>query len=166
MPDVVKAKAFHVVGKDGAVLVKLVEDTFGLGRGKGTVKTLNGKGQTLVELGSTLGGDGVVMTMNGKGHEAVPDVVKAKVFYVVGKNRKPAVTLYASSGGGRVMILNGEGQELVTLGVTEGGNGMVTTKNGKGQKLVELGARKDGPGGVLVYDPRSIEARRELTTGR
>ena len=52
VPDVVKAKAFHVVGKDGAVLVKL-EDTFGLGGGLGTVTTLNGKGQDLVSLGAT-----------------------------------------------------------------------------------------------------------------
>ena len=40
------------------------------------------------------------------------------------------------------------------------------TANGKGQTLVSLGVRKDGPGAVLIYDPRSIEARRVLTTGR
>ena len=40
MVEAPKAKAFHAVGKDGAVLVKL-EDAFGLGLGIGTVTTLN-----------------------------------------------------------------------------------------------------------------------------
>ena len=69
VPDMVKAKAFHVVGKDGAVLVKL-EDAFGLGLGHGTVTTLNGKGRDLVELGAAEG-DGTVKTLNGKGQDIV-----------------------------------------------------------------------------------------------
>ena len=43
---------------------------------------------------------------------------------------------------------------------------MVKTLNGKGQDLVSLGVRTDGPGMVSTFDPRSIEARGVLTTGR
>ena len=58
IPDVVKARAFHVIAKDGTVLVKL-EDTFGRNTGfAGTVLTLNGKGQDLVALAATTGGNG------------------------------------------------------------------------------------------------------------
>ena len=51
LPDVVKAKAFHVVTDDGTVLVKL-EDSFASGLGlAGTVVTLDREGQQLVRLG-------------------------------------------------------------------------------------------------------------------
>ncbi len=56
IPDVVEARAFHVVSEDGTVLVKL-EDTLGTGRGlAGTITTLNGEGKTLVGLGGEAGG--------------------------------------------------------------------------------------------------------------
>ena len=67
--DVVKAKAFHVVGKDGTVLVKL-EDTQGSGLGLvGTVTTLNGKGRELVTLGVTTDGTGIVVALDPRGRE-------------------------------------------------------------------------------------------------
>ncbi len=90
VPDVVRAKAFHVVGKDGAVLVKLGASTDGYGMvatldpkgqklviltstttdGEGTVITLNGKGQKLVELGVRKSGQGVVATYDPASIEA------------------------------------------------------------------------------------------------
>ena len=65
IPDVVKARAFHVIGKDGTALVKL-EDTIGDGIGfAGTIRTYDGKGQELVELGVASGGRN-----QGKRHKA------------------------------------------------------------------------------------------------
>ena len=71
IPDVVQARAFHVVGKDGTVLVKL-EDTLGFGAGiAGTLRTFDSEGRELVSLGATVEGEGMVTTMNGKGQELV-----------------------------------------------------------------------------------------------
>ncbi|MCH7991721.1 MAG: hypothetical protein IIC35_04835 [Gemmatimonadetes bacterium] len=59
IPDVVKARAFHVIAKDGTALVKL-EDSAGENSGRlGTVTTLNGKGQELVKLSMTTNGEGL-----------------------------------------------------------------------------------------------------------
>ena len=69
-PDVIEAKAFHVVTDDGTVLLKL-EDTFGIGMGLGgTVTTLSGEGKKLVLLAGSSGG-GVVTTFNELGQELV-----------------------------------------------------------------------------------------------
>ena len=59
IPDVIKAKAFHVVTDEGIVLVKL-EDTHGFGLGAaGSVTTFNGKtGKEVAMLGTTNSGDG------------------------------------------------------------------------------------------------------------
>jgi len=69
--DVVKARAFHVVGENGTVLVRL-EDTYGFGYGvAGTVTTVNARGQDLVQLGTTEDGNGAVVIKNGRGHALV-----------------------------------------------------------------------------------------------
>ena len=68
--DLVRARAFHVIGKDGTPLVKL-EGSFGNGQGLGTVTTLNRQGGMLVNLGATPRGDGAVATYNGKGQQLV-----------------------------------------------------------------------------------------------
>ena len=53
IPDLVEARAFHVVSEDGTVRVKL-EDSLGPGDGVGgAVTTLNSEGQILVQLGVT-----------------------------------------------------------------------------------------------------------------
>ncbi len=119
VPDVVKAKAFHVVTDDGKVLLKL-EDTLGLGIA-GTLTAMNGKGQILVRLAATTGGEGAVVTMNGKGQELVS-------------------LMATTDGEGMVTTLDGKGQALVRL---------VATARGEGGVLVHDPSGKKSPG-VLV----------------
>ena len=157
IPDVIKARAFHVIGKDGAVLVKL-EDSLGDGIGLGgTVTTANGKGQAIVRLSVTTEGIGIVTTMNGTGQEIVRLSVTTKGIGMVttmnGKGQTLVELGVSTNGEGTVTTMNRKGQDLVMLGVTTSGDGTVTTKNGKGQNLVELGASTEGLGLVTAYDP-------------
>jgi hypothetical protein len=70
VPEVVKARAFHVVGKDGTALAKL-EDTYGLSQhGLATTTTLDGKGQEPVSLGARTDGPGAVFTFDPRSIEA------------------------------------------------------------------------------------------------
>jgi hypothetical protein len=62
--QVVRARAFHVVGEDGQPLVK-VEDSHGLDMGRfGTVTTLNAKGDDLVQVGTSAKGEGMVHVLD------------------------------------------------------------------------------------------------------
>ena len=70
VPDVIQAKKFEVVNDEGKVIV-LIESVFSKGEHYGFVKTQNGKGGALVELGVTSGGNGMVKTQNGKGQTLV-----------------------------------------------------------------------------------------------
>lgn len=168
VPDIMRAKAFHVVGDDGRVLIKL-EDTSGLGASlAGTITTLNGNGQELVRLTATTTGEGVVTTTNGEGQELVKLTAttdgKGVVTTTNGKGQE-LIRLGATKGGrGSVTTMNSEGQELVGLSATEDGRGAVTTRNGKGQELVRLTATDDGRGAVLALDPSSVQAAGILTS--
>ncbi len=142
VPDVVKARAFHVVGKDGKLLVKL-EDVGTGADVAGQVTTLNSKGQELVYLGSTTDGNGVVTTLNGKGQDLVQLTA-------------------TRDGKGMVRTLNGKGQAIVRLGVMACGAGSVTTLNGKGREVVDLTTMKDGRGAVAIYDPSGVRGARIL----
>jgi hypothetical protein len=71
IPDVVKARAFHVVGNDGTVLARLEYATGKTDGGSGYVTTYNAKGQALVMLAATTVGEGAVTTLNGKGQSLV-----------------------------------------------------------------------------------------------
>ena len=102
IPDLVEARAFHVVGEDGTTLVKQEGSP-----GGGMVSTMHGEGHVLVSL-SALGGMGTVTTMNGEGQDLV--------------------SLWVTEGGnGMVKTMNGEGKEIVTLTATGDGEGVVTT---------------------------------------
>ena len=169
IPDVVQARAFHVVGKQDNVLVKL-EDTSGKvfgaagtittfnakgeklvwitaaeGSSQGMVITLNGAGNKLVQLGSTSGGDGMISTRNDRGKEVVQ----------IGT---------AKGGTGTVITRNGRGHEVVQITASESGAGVVATLNGKGQNLVKIAASKDGLGMVGVSDPSGKRQRGLLIT--
>ncbi len=67
VPVVVKARAFHVVGEDGTVLVKLGTTT----DGEGGVSTWNDKGQELVTLSVRESGPGAVVTYDPRSIEAL-----------------------------------------------------------------------------------------------
>lgn len=139
VPDVVKARAFHVVGKDGAVLVKL-EDAFGTGIGFGSVTTLNSEGRYLVKLGMMANGEGDIETVNAKGETIV----------WIGAS---------ASGDGMITTRNAKGQDIVLICVTEKDEGGIRTLNAKGQKLVNIGTNPDdGRGVVWTFDPSGIRA--------
>ena len=166
IPDLVEARAFHVVDENGAVLVKL-EDSFGFSLGLGgTITTLSNEGQKLVMLTATMDGEGMVRTLNGKGQELVvlgTTVDGTGAVAIMNSKGQELVRLGATEGGtGAVTTMNGEGQELVTLGATVYG-GAVRTLNGKGQELVKLGVLESGKGAVSAFDPSGMRAAATLT---
>ncbi len=160
VPDVVEARAFHVVGKDGAVLVKL-EDTLGTGRGlAGTITTLNGEGKQLVRLAATENGDGGVTTMNGEGKVLVTLAAKEGAGTVGTWNGegKILVALMANEGAGAITTLNEEQETVVMLGATKAGDGVVQTMNREGKELIRLSAARNGAGAVGTFDPSGKRA--------
>ena len=70
VPDVIQAKKFQVVNDAGKVVV-VMEPVLHQGTHYGFVTTANSKGQTLVQLSATTGGEGAVVTQNGKGQALV-----------------------------------------------------------------------------------------------
>ena len=175
VPDVIQAKKFEVVNDEGKSVVVLrsiqghgliaSNDKNGVltfvvvnavGKGgvfEGSMQTLNSKGQKLVELGATTGGNGFVKTQNGKGQTLVELSATTDGEGVVttqnGKGQTLVKLAATVDGEGAIQTQNGKGQALVKLGVSASGNGSVTTENGKGQTLVRLGSTPMG-GKVLV----------------
>jgi hypothetical protein len=88
------------------------------------------------------------------GPNSVLDVVKAKEFQVVTDDGRVLVELASLLGRGMVTTLNGKGQRLVTLSVTDSGEGMVVTRNAKGQGLVRLTAVEGGAGAVTTLNAK------------
>lgn len=157
IPEVVKARAFHVVGENGEVLVKLDaigDDQTGV---VGTVTTFVDTGQEVIRLTATADNEGMVVTFDGKGQELVRLSVTEGTFGSVttfdATGQRLARFGATVDGDGAVTTFNSKGQELVDLGVTVDGEGTVTTFNGKGQDLVTLGVTKGGNGMVMVFDP-------------
>ena len=137
VPDVIQAKKFEVVNDEGKVIV-LIESVFSKGEHYGFVKTQNGKGGALVELGVTSGGNGMVKTQNGKG----------QILVELGATTK---------GYGAVETQNGKGQRLVGLGTNQMGGTVICT-NAIGKNVAMIGARQeDGSGVVLTTDPAGKE---------
>lgn len=153
IPDLVKARAFHVVGEDGKVLVALEQVHGSEGVVGGGVTTLNSRGEQAVRLGVTMEGQGIIAAMDGKGRALV--------------RAGPSLTGVKGVDGmvdtGIVAILSSEGQQLVQVGATDDG-GMVTAMNRTSQHVVQLGASMDGTGIAILMDPSGVERRGVLTT--
>ena len=132
VPDVIQAKKFEVVNDDGKVLVRLGANM----RGNGSVTTQNGKGQTLVQLGS-FDGSGFVETQNGKG--------------------QTLVALGTYRGGGSIETQDGKGQSLVNVSSTPSG-GEVLVKNSIGKGVLVMMIGPDGSGLVMTLDPAGNKA--------
>lgn len=137
IPDLIEARAFHVVGKDGAALVKI--DTWKIGDSHiGAFSTYGANQKLVVGIGATDGGHGLVATWDGRGQQLV----------------KLGVT---TEGEGTVTTRNGLGKELVKLGVGLNGNGTLTTKNRLGGMLVRLGSTQGGAGAVSVLNGSGVQ---------
>lgn len=93
VPEVIQARKFEVLDRNGTAIVEL-----GTNRaGNGAVTTRNEDGRRLVRLGATTGGNGFVTTLNGMGGNLVE--LGATV-----------------DGQGTVETQDGAGQTLVRLG--------------------------------------------------
>ena len=153
VPDVIQAKKFEVVNEEGVAVVKIhsfqgggviwgfdkkrvptfcvTTQTGTDGVSLGTVTTMNGRGQKLVELGVDTEMNGSVITKGGKGGTLVQ--------------------LGSGPSGGAVTTKNGNGGTLVQITANSNG-GAVTTQNGKGGSLVLIAADRNGGGAVLAQD--------------
>ena len=106
IPEVVKAKEFQVVGKDGkVVLVKLGVDLSGHGK----VEVSNNYGNPIVRLEVTVESQGRVATLDGKGEPLV------------------VLDAYRDRRGGAISVLNGKGFTLAQIGVNNDRHGEVST---------------------------------------
>ncbi len=134
VPDVVEARAFHVVDGEGKVFAKLEGSTGEETGVVGSLVTLNKEGRRLVQITSNTYGAGMVVTLDGDGHELVQVAATAE-------------------GKGAITTRDGKGQDLVQLGSTRSGAGTVTTLNSDGKDLAVMTASKTGEGMIAVYDP-------------
>lgn len=72
------------------------------------------------------------------------DALQAKRFDIVGADGKPVLRFTAASGGGSIVAMTPDGNQVVEIGVNERGTGVVTTFDGHGGQLVQLGATGNG----------------------
>ena len=175
VPDVIQAKKFEVVNDEGVAVVKIhsfqgggviwgfdkkrvptfcvTTQTGTDGVSLGTVTTMNGRGQKLVELGVDTEMNGSVITKGGKGGTLVQLGSGPSGGAVTTKNGKgqTLVQLGSNKGGGSVTTKNGNGGTLVQITANSNG-GAVTTQNGKGGSLVLIAADRNGGGAVLAQD--------------
>jgi hypothetical protein len=165
IPDLVQARAFHLVGKNGAVLVKLHEsaDTgrhHAEGIGAGEIALFDSESQKLV----TLGGDGEEPSSWG-GFVTIHHRSSVNAGMWTGEFGGGIVEARAGKAGARLTTWLGRGgvetfedhELLVRVGQTlEGGGGMISVRNGNRGEVVHLGARGNGEG-VLVIRNSELE---------
>lgn len=114
IPDLIEARAFHVVGEDGATLVRLDDGPAGSALGPyGRIATLDPHNRVLVGLGMGEEGDGFVGTWG------VNDTIAAMLS---GGPR----------GGGGLSITDGQGEIVVAIGTTRDGAGIIYTYDPSG----------------------------------
>jgi len=137
-PDILEAKAFHVVDDNGNVLVEINKED-----GSGQLSTYSTTGKRLVSLLSTEEGAGGINTYDKSG---------AELFKVT--NTK--------NGGGYLALFNGKLQEIAELGVTEIQSGYFRINDSKGNKMAWLTYTEDG-GGYLSLSKDAQEMIRLST---
>jgi hypothetical protein len=107
IPDVVKAKAFHVISEDGAMVVELsaVGDT-------GCVATYDSNGLTQTALGSDDEGGGYITCFNKKGeiHVNLGGDKDGGQIVTNGKTGVPRVLLSGDKKGGFISTFDTEGK--------------------------------------------------------
>ena len=121
-PDVLEAKAFHVVDDRGNVIVKINKED-----GNGQMTTYTPAGKKLVSLFTSDGGGGGINTFDKNG----------EVIFKVTRT---------TEGGGYLALFNGGLQEIAELGVTDGESGYFRLNDRNGKKQVWMTYTKDGGG--------------------
>lgn len=160
VPDVIEAKAFHVVNDDGRPLVKLeqLEGTTTDGLGSiGAVSTLNDKGKEVVVIAATRGGQGVVGTTDGNGQLLVAlraTSLGTGTVETMNNKGKRLVTLSSNPAGtsGFLATMNGSALEAVVLTTTPRGEGVIYTTSAVGRPLVYLTATDEGEGTLTTMN--------------
>jgi hypothetical protein len=125
-PDVIEAKAFHVVDDNGNVLVELNKED-----GNGQISTFTSAGKRLISLFTTDGGSGGINTF-GKNGDVLFKVTNT------------------SEGGGYMALFNSASQEVAELGVTNTESGYFKLNDRSGKKQVWMTYTQDGGGYISL----------------
>ncbi|TFH25593.1 MAG: hypothetical protein E4H03_00235 [Myxococcales bacterium] len=86
--------------------------------------------------------------------EAVPEVIRAKAFEVIGSSGESRVKLYTLDDRGLITTLGPGGHALVDIGATVTGTGSLRTYDGEGRPLVSIGATPKEEGTVNTYNAK------------
>jgi hypothetical protein len=131
-PDLIEAKAFHVVDENGKVIVEINKDD-----GNGQLTTFTPAGKKLVSLFTSDGGGGGINTFDKNG----------KVIFKVTRT---------TEGGGYLALFNGGLQEIAELGVTDNESGYFKLNDRNGKKQVWMTYTQNG-GGYLSLSKNDLE---------
>jgi hypothetical protein len=121
-PDVLEARAFHVVDEKGNVLVELNKED-----GNGQISTFSPYGKRLVSLFTTTNGTGGINTFDKSG----------QVLFKVTNT---------TEGGGYMALFNGAQKEVAEWGVTNTESGYMRLNDRSGNKLIWMTYTQDGGG--------------------
>lgn len=129
-PETIRAQNIEVVDSDGKTRVWLGEND----GGHGAIWTFNSGGHPIIKLTATTGAQagGAIVTLNGSGKE---------------NDQELAVIGASVAGSGTFRTMNGNGQSLVELGVSEK-VGTITVYEG-GKAVSKIGALESGDGGAI-----------------
>ena len=130
VPDVIKARKFELIGSAGTPLAELKAATIE-GEEFGSMRTMNGRGSTLVEI-SQNHGKGSLMTKAPDGRRLV------------------YLTFSEKTDAGGVLMYNSAGNQMLFLGSTRrGDSGNVVTYNPEGKPMVSLMTKDLGKEGLI-----------------
>jgi len=147
IPDVIKARRFEVIPKEGPAAGRSVV-VLGASKLGGHIAAKNRDGEVSFLVAHDDAGNGSLGISNAKGQEIV--TLRAK-----------------DEGSGSLSTYNAEGQEIVSLTVCENRSGGVSTYNAEGQEIVCLASLESGGGGINTYSKKgqALVGLREVAPG-
>ena len=126
IPDVIQAKKFEVVNKNGKPVAQLGADEDG-----GIARVFGNNREEVVVLSASKSGG---------------------VLNIKSKAGSQMASITSSPEGAILSTHNGQGKVLVLMGGNDRGSGAIQTRNNKGNTLVSLGTNTGGGGRVLTED--------------
>lgn len=139
-PEVIEAKAFHVVDDNGRVLVEINKED-----GNGQLSTFSPEGIRLASIFTTSGGAGGLNTFGKDG----------KLLFKVTNT---------IDGGGYMALFNGQTVEAAELGVTDAQSGYLKINDRNAKKMAWITYTQDG-GGYFSLAKDGLEMLRLSTPG-
>jgi len=137
-PDVLEAKAFHVVDDNGKVLVEINKED-----GNGQLSTFSNDGTRLASIFTTTGGAGGLNTFDKNG----------KLLFKVTNT---------TDGGGYMALFNGYPTEVAELGVTNAQSGYLKINDRNAKKMAWI-TYTEGGGGYFSLAKDGLEMLRLST---